>query len=55
MNRQQAASLPASIANSQVMLNAKPDEIDTFLTSDPTPKKVSRRQWRRARVRRGKT
>lgn len=55
MNRQQVAPLPESIANSQVMLNAKLEEIDTFLTLDPTPKKVSRRQWRRARVRRGKT
>ncbi len=52
---QQTAILPTQNANIQAMLSANRDEVDTFLTADPTPKKVSRRQWRRARVRRGKT
>ena len=30
-------------------------DVDTRLTADPTPKSVSRRSWRRRRVRMGKS
>lgn len=53
MYRQETATLPATDA--QVIMNANIGELDTFITPDPTPKTVSRRQWRRRRVRRGKS
>ena len=31
------------------------DEVDQFVTAEPTPKMESRRGWRRRRVRRGKS
>ena len=53
MYRQQGAILPGT--NPQVIMNVNTDDVDTFITADPTPKSVSRRQWRRRRVRRGKS
>lgn len=53
MYRQEAATLPGT--NPQIIMNANTNNVDTFITADPTPKSVSRRQWRRRRVRRGKS
>lgn len=53
MYRQETATLPGTHA--QVIMSANTNDTDTFITPDPTPKSVSRRQWRRRRVRRGKS
>lgn len=37
----------------QSAINA--NDVDAFVTAEPTPKMESRRGWRRRRVRRGKT
>lgn len=46
-----AAFSPASL----VLQAGQPNRMDTFITPDPTPKPVSRRAWRRRRMRKGKT
>jgi hypothetical protein len=53
MYHQETANLPS--ASAQIMMNTNADGVDTLITREPTPKMVSRRQWRRRRVRRGKT
>ena len=55
MLRSETQILPNAMPVSMLVSRDRNDVVDTFITADPTPKRISRRDWRRRRVARGKS